>query len=542
MTNELEQLKKLRRMSVFGLPENQQHAALLDSAIKTIESQAATIAELRRNQEAAIAGYKEQLRATTAERDELRLLKFARFNNEDCWLYQGDDNDHLESLVCPVVISAPKLIEILERNTTPTPAADEARTKPKCIKCDGTGEIAQYPDEIDCNACDGTGLSDSRDRKPAVSDATFDGLLLAYFDAASSYGASIGTPNSSAAKADLKLADKALCQHVQILEKRAWCWGESEKELAKIAELVGGKRGAVLQDVALALQSLRAEPDIDAIMIEAGNVAHEQGGTEEGEYLLTHDGLEVVVKAVLNIAGPQSPRAQQAEVSQELASKWESEALNARGFTTPQYVAAKAIAWHLGQCSSELPPLPLTKGYEPNCPHAPWVNALLSDYGMQCYNAGKRLIPASALTREAVEPVFYANPNSLAIFRSGEGPGFMMTVLRNPAPESIALYASSITPAAVGMPLTDVALSQMWDETDGWIDFARAIERKHGIGLSAAPVEPVAKAKCICGLHDSTACASYMGGDDDRCKRRNALGDVCVHSRACHPATGEDTP
>lgn len=45
---------------------------------------------------------------------ELRARKFARFNNEDCWLYQGDGEDHLESLTCPVVISAADLQQLLQ--------------------------------------------------------------------------------------------------------------------------------------------------------------------------------------------------------------------------------------------------------------------------------------------------------------------------------------------------------------------------------------------------------------------------------------------
>ena len=52
-------------------------------------------------------------RRVEQERDELRILKFKKFNDEECWLYQGDGNDYLESLVCPVVISPEKLIDII---------------------------------------------------------------------------------------------------------------------------------------------------------------------------------------------------------------------------------------------------------------------------------------------------------------------------------------------------------------------------------------------------------------------------------------------
>lgn len=41
----------------------------------------------------------------------LQNKKFARFHDDECWIYQGDDEDHLESLVCPVVISVAQLAE-----------------------------------------------------------------------------------------------------------------------------------------------------------------------------------------------------------------------------------------------------------------------------------------------------------------------------------------------------------------------------------------------------------------------------------------------
>lgn len=43
------------------------------------------------------------------EVDEMRETQFRRFNNEECWIYQGDGEDYPESLICPVVISAEQL-------------------------------------------------------------------------------------------------------------------------------------------------------------------------------------------------------------------------------------------------------------------------------------------------------------------------------------------------------------------------------------------------------------------------------------------------
>ena len=54
-----------------------------------------------------------QIDALSAEVAKLKAQKFARFANEECWIYQGDGTDHLESLVCPVVIAPEKLLELL---------------------------------------------------------------------------------------------------------------------------------------------------------------------------------------------------------------------------------------------------------------------------------------------------------------------------------------------------------------------------------------------------------------------------------------------
>lgn len=59
-----------------------------------------------------IAGHIDHIKNLESEVEQLRAVKFKRFNNEDCWIYQGDGEDHLESLVCPVVVSPQKMIEL----------------------------------------------------------------------------------------------------------------------------------------------------------------------------------------------------------------------------------------------------------------------------------------------------------------------------------------------------------------------------------------------------------------------------------------------
>lgn len=58
-----------------------------------------------------VAGHIEHIKQLEAEVAELRAVKFRRFNNEDCWIYQCDGDDHMESLVCPVVMSAKQAME-----------------------------------------------------------------------------------------------------------------------------------------------------------------------------------------------------------------------------------------------------------------------------------------------------------------------------------------------------------------------------------------------------------------------------------------------
>lgn len=47
----------------------------------------------------------------------LESKKFAKFDNEECWIYQGDGYDNLESLACPVVINPNVLINLINAPT-----------------------------------------------------------------------------------------------------------------------------------------------------------------------------------------------------------------------------------------------------------------------------------------------------------------------------------------------------------------------------------------------------------------------------------------
>lgn len=45
----------------------------------------------------------------------LKDIKLVHFNNDECWLWEGDGYDFPESLVCPVVMSADTLRALLNK-------------------------------------------------------------------------------------------------------------------------------------------------------------------------------------------------------------------------------------------------------------------------------------------------------------------------------------------------------------------------------------------------------------------------------------------
>ncbi len=69
------------------------------------------IAKLERMLEA----YRQENTRLAGENSILRATRFKEFNNEECWIWQGDGEDHLESLVCPVVIRASDLQSIIDK-------------------------------------------------------------------------------------------------------------------------------------------------------------------------------------------------------------------------------------------------------------------------------------------------------------------------------------------------------------------------------------------------------------------------------------------
>ena len=53
---------------------------------------------------------------------ELSQKQFATFNNDECWIYQGDGDDQLHTLTCPVVISPAVLQALLDNQVGAGPA------------------------------------------------------------------------------------------------------------------------------------------------------------------------------------------------------------------------------------------------------------------------------------------------------------------------------------------------------------------------------------------------------------------------------------
>jgi len=73
--------------------------------------------------------YEEQIDSMQLQIDELKRKQFATFNNEECWIWQGDGDDQLHTLVCPVVISAAELQAILDNQVGAGPDIEPVEEK-----------------------------------------------------------------------------------------------------------------------------------------------------------------------------------------------------------------------------------------------------------------------------------------------------------------------------------------------------------------------------------------------------------------------------
>lgn len=71
----------------------------------------------------------DEVESAHAEIARLKCKKFAYFADQDCWIYQGDDDDQLESLVCPVVISAQDLLKLKANQLTTEGNKNKSKTK-----------------------------------------------------------------------------------------------------------------------------------------------------------------------------------------------------------------------------------------------------------------------------------------------------------------------------------------------------------------------------------------------------------------------------
>lgn len=63
---------------------------------------------------AMAATFDEHLKKIQAKID--RASYYAQFNGQECWIYQGDGEDHLESLTCPVLIQPVELAALLSQS------------------------------------------------------------------------------------------------------------------------------------------------------------------------------------------------------------------------------------------------------------------------------------------------------------------------------------------------------------------------------------------------------------------------------------------
>lgn len=87
------------------------------SKLKTTDAKLKAAEQANQKLQSALQVSHEHEKRLAAERDNWKHKKFSWFNNEECWLFQDDGNDHLESLICPVVMSKDKVTELVEART-----------------------------------------------------------------------------------------------------------------------------------------------------------------------------------------------------------------------------------------------------------------------------------------------------------------------------------------------------------------------------------------------------------------------------------------
>lgn len=119
----------------------------------------------------ATTGHVEDIRFKNKEIDDLRRIKMSRFNNEDCWIYQGDGEDHLESLSCPVVVYPSVLIELTRQRDLAVEAASDAATSLETIQLRSFGEESYLDSKPQMRAFAGARAKIARDALSTIKES-----------------------------------------------------------------------------------------------------------------------------------------------------------------------------------------------------------------------------------------------------------------------------------------------------------------------------------------------------------------------------------
>jgi SMC interacting uncharacterized protein involved in chromosome segregation len=120
-------------------------------ALNRVENRIRTLERENRKFQDDFREMNEQRQKLCVEIANLKSQHFVTFANEECWIWQGDGEDNLRTLTCPVVISPGDLAKILGERDKAIEELTEQHDAAEDRLARMRREVGEVADEIDKN-------------------------------------------------------------------------------------------------------------------------------------------------------------------------------------------------------------------------------------------------------------------------------------------------------------------------------------------------------------------------------------------------------